>query len=45
MEEIKLPHWLDSDRVISQVTSEYQASVDFVNDKRDLFRERESIHG
>jgi len=44
MDEIKLPRWLTSDRIIQQVTAEYSASKDFVDTKRDLFRAREDLY-
>lgn len=44
MIDMKLPNWLDSDRVIQQVTAEYNASKDFVDSKRELFRSRENLY-
>lgn len=44
MDEIKLPRWLTPERVIQQVTAEYNASKDFVDAKRDLFRARENLY-
>lgn len=44
MDEIKLPRWLTADRIIQQVTAEYNASKDFVDAKRDLFRARENLY-
>lgn len=44
MEEIKLPYGLTLDKVQSQVESEYNASIDFVEQKRDLFRKRENLY-
>jgi len=44
MQEIKLPKGLTADKIIQQVTSEYNASIDFVRTKRDLFRARENLY-
>lgn len=39
-----LPNWLKEEQVISQILSEYNASKDFVNTKRNLFRAREDLY-
>ena len=44
MEKIKLPNWLSSEKIISQVINEYQSSIEFVTQKRDLFRSRENLY-
>ncbi len=44
MSTVKLPEGFTLERIKSQVDSEYNASIDFVNDKRDLFRKRESLY-
>jgi len=44
MEEIRLPNWLTLDKVQAQVMNEYNTSIDFVNDKLDLFRRRETLY-
>lgn len=44
MIEFKFPKGLDEDKVLSQVLNEYNASIDFINEKRDLFRNREDLY-
>jgi hypothetical protein len=44
MTKIILPNGLSEENVLSQVISEYQASYDWVNAKRDLFRSREDLY-
>ena len=44
MIDIKLPNWLQYDKVISQVKDEYNVSKIFVDQKRDLFRRRENLY-
>jgi len=44
MEEIQLPKGFTLSMVQNQVMSEYNTSIDFVNDKLDLFRRRETLY-
>lgn len=44
MPEIKLPNGLDKDKVLNQVLNEYGQSKIFVDQKRDLFRNRETLY-
>jgi len=44
MEKLQLPNNLKEEQIIKQVMDEYQASKDFVDQKRDLFRSREDLY-
>lgn len=44
MEEYKLPEGITIDMLKSQVDSEYNASINFVQEKRDLFRSRDDLY-
>lgn len=44
MELGQLPYWLTKEKVLAQIQSEYNASKDFVQQKRELFRSREDLY-
>lgn len=44
MQEFQLPEWITLDRLQAQVQSEYNASINFVESKRNLFRKRDDLY-
>lgn len=44
MENYKLPEWITLEQLQEQVMAEYEASYDFVQSKRELFRSRDNLY-